>query len=93
MTVVATKISISTTPVRIDTQAEDARGGSCLFITNAAGGDTVYLGASDVADTTGFPLAAGSSLVDELELASDEAIFAVCATAESAVVYVLEAGI
>lgn len=94
MTLKATKHTITdSAAVRIDTEAEDARGGSCLIVRNDAGGDTVYLGAADVTDATGFPLAAASSLVDDVDLASDEALYAICATGDSAVLYVLESGI
>ena len=82
------------TPTRVDSTTQgEAQHGSEILLTNVAGGDTIYLGGSDVTTDTGYILGAGSSLPNMLELRVDDALYAVTADGDSAVVQVIEVGL
>jgi len=65
-------------------RSEDGRVTYTLF---NAGADTVYLGASDVDDQNGLPVAANAAL--SISIRHHGKLYAVCSTGESASVRVL----
>lgn len=93
MTVAASSKSITSTASRVDTAADaDAKDGGCIYLRNS-GAQVVYIGASNVTDTTGFPIPATTTLAFDLDLAQSEALYAVCAAGESSTLKVLETGL
>ena len=60
-------VSVATTATRLDTEAEtDSVHGSSISVYNN-GAATVYLGESDVATTTGYPVAAGEHYAEDID--------------------------
>lgn len=58
--------------------ASNDREGFLLKINNPSGGVTVYLGASGVTTTAGYPMVTGTSL--EVRLLKDEKIYGIIAS-------------
>lgn len=68
MTVQATVVSVGTTATPLNPapgSSKDQQPGSSIAVYNA-GSSTVYLGGSDVATATGYPLPAGAQIALDL---------------------------
>lgn len=77
--------------VSVDETADlvaDARDADSFLITNRAVANSVYIGKSDVASTTGYELKAGESL--EIDLDGEDKAYAICASGLTATVHVLK---
>lgn len=77
MALKAAKVTITTTPTRINAPETDSVSGQSVTLTNPPGGATVYIGGQDVTTTDGFPLPSGGSIALELDAA--EVAYAVTA--------------
>lgn len=58
-------------------------------IHNETGGDTLYVGGSDVTSSDGIPIAAGTTM-NVTELLPGEDIYGICASAETATARVMQ---
>jgi hypothetical protein len=65
-----------------------ARDASSHLITNRNATNSVYLGGSNVTDTTGYELKAGESR--EVYLSGEDQLYAICAAGLSAVLHILK---
>lgn len=83
------RVTVTTAATRLDSQDSDATSGQAIAVTNA-GATAVDIGDATVATGSGYELAAGATV--SLELASDEALYAVAASG-TVVIHVLETGV
>lgn len=82
----ATEFPVDADPA-VNVSVPDGRARTVVVRTDA-GDDAVYLGAADVTAAAGFPvLATDPPLV--LRLGEQQALYAICAAAETATVHVL----
>jgi len=92
MSVKATRVTVTTSATRLDTQAEvDFREyGQSILVRNRDAAVSVYLGGADVTASTGTVLAALEDYGDALD--STDALYAITASG-SVIVHVLQTGI
>ena len=75
MSVAASKVTIGTTPTLI---ATGLNGASWVYLHAPSGGNTVYVGASDVSATTGLELSKGAPI--GFWLAETDKLYGIVAT-------------
>lgn len=80
MTVAAEAVTVADTATALN--AVDSTSPLSLIVSVPSGGVTVYVGASDVTTTDGFPVAAGESL--SVDLQSGEVLYGIVATGTQA---------
>lgn len=92
MAIDASSVTVGTSPTRLTSQsdADVNPWASSLAVALPAGGSTVFVGGPAVTTSTGFPLAAGSSLA--LDLAVGDEVYAVVASGTQTV-NVLRSGV
>jgi hypothetical protein len=99
MAVSATRVTVGTSPTRLDATAESdkvsgldtPRGdGQGVIVSNLDASATVYLGGAEVSTGAGFALAAGASLT--VDLRPGDALYGVVASG-TAVCGVLQSGV
>lgn len=87
----ATRITVSTTAVRLDQNTADNTQGHSVVIKNtaavAAGADTINVGGPGITAGTGYALGPGEKL--ELSLTDPETIYGIRAGSADVVVHVL----
>lgn len=92
MAVVARRVNVGTTPVRLDSAtSSDARDGKVVTIRNSSISTPCYLGPDTVSASTGYSLGA-SEVLARIPLNAGDILYAVTATG-SATVHVLEVGV
>jgi hypothetical protein len=80
--------AVSTTAVAITLADTDITSKGYVMFRNT-GTNTVYVGPTGVTATTGFPVAANTT-VGPLELKNNESLLAICAATESATVKTIQ---
>jgi hypothetical protein len=80
--------AVSTTAVAITLADTDITSKGWATISNT-GTNTCFIGGATVTVATGFPLATGAK-IDLIELKNNETLYAICASAQSAVVNALQ---
>jgi uncharacterized Zn-binding protein involved in type VI secretion len=82
MAVVASRVSVGTTPTALNADSSDPVSGTVIVITNGA--TAVDIGGSTVATGTGYPLAA-NGVVGPIPLTAGEVVYGVTAAGTSTV--------
>ena len=78
MAVSAAAVSVGTTATLLSTAETDFVGGAAFAVKVPSGGATVFVGASGVNTSAGFPLAAGETLLVDLD--AGESLYGVVAS-------------
>lgn len=78
MAVKADKVTVTTTPISLETSDTDGIAGYSVTFTVPTDGQTVYLGGSQVTPAQGFPISPGATI--NLELDTAEKVWAVVAS-------------
>ena len=82
MTVLAASVTVATTATLLSSSTDDSAYGHSLLVKVPAGGQTVFLGGSDVTSAAGYPLAAGESCA--FDLGSGDVLYGIVAATTQA---------